>query len=153
MRLLPLLLLVGCLFSSGQSAPDPAAPVAHLVGCWRSVGPEGDRFSVAYAAPQAGLVLGTTRHLRPDGSVSDEQERFDVGADGRLGVVSRVDGVERDRFVFEPARSAANNAVFTRVGDGWPAWLGYTRDGDTLRLELGGDGRKMTMELGAVPCG
>jgi hypothetical protein len=149
MRLALLALLASC-----STGPAPAAvdPVAHLVGCWRSVGPEGDRWSVAYARPAAGLITGTTRQLRPDGTVSEEQERFEVGADGRLGVTSVLDGVSRDRFVLDPARSGPDRAVFARATDGWPEWLGYAREADTLRLELGGGDRVVTMELGATPC-
>lgn len=153
MRLALTLLLAAC--STGGSVGGGASavdPIGHVVGCWRAVGPEGDRWSVAYARPSADVVAGTTRHLRPDGTVSEERERFEVGPDGRLGVTSVLDGVTRDRFVLDSARSGPGRAVFAREGGEWPSWLEYARDGDALRLELGGDDRKMMMELGATAC-
>lgn len=153
MRLLLSTLLAGCsLFGAPAGSLGAAEPVAHLIGCWRSVGPEGDRWAVAYASPSPGVVLGTTRHLRPDGTVSEERERFEIGDDGLLGVSSVLDGVARDRFILDPERSKADYAVFARQGEGWPGWLAYARDDGALRLELGGEGRVVTMELGPTSC-
>lgn len=155
MRSLSILIMSACSLGgpSVETGVGSASPIAHLIGCWASVGPEGDRWSVAYASPAPGVVLGTTRHLRTDGTVSEERERFEIGPDGLLGVVSELDGERRDRFVLDPARSGEGGAVFTRQGSGWPGWLGYARSGESLKLELGGEGRVVQMELGKVDCG
>lgn len=107
---------------------------------------------MAYASPAPGILLGTTRHLRPDGTVSEERERFEVDQDGVFGVVSELDGVRRDRFVLDEQRSTTQQAVFTRAGEAWPAWLRYGREDQALHLELGGQGRIVRMELGEVDC-
>lgn len=153
MRPLVFLPLVACSFGGEPAQPVPPEPLAHLVGCWRSVGIEGDRWSVAYAVPEPGVVLGTTRQLAADGSVSEERERFEVGDDGALGVTSVLDGVQRDRFVLDPQRTTAARAVFARQREGWPRWLAYTGDGESLRVEVGGEGKVIAVELASIACG
>jgi hypothetical protein len=144
-------LCLGIVACSTQTARPDVPALAHLEGCYRAAGPEGDQWVIAYAW-RGVEILGTTHHHRVDGSISEERERFAVGTDQRWGVTSVLDGEPRGRFVLDEGASSIGNAVFVRDGDEWPKRLAYRQIDSGMRLEVAGDGRTVVMDLGSVAC-
>jgi len=129
-----------------------AAPLGHLAGCWQATSPEGDRWFVTYTRPMAGLVLGTTRHVRGGRLLMDEVERFSVDDDGTLVVTPIANGIPRDVFAWDDAASGPDSAVFQRRGEGFPQTLEYRRQGDELRIIARDDQQALGMKLRPAPC-
>ena len=132
--------------------PGGAAPLAHLAGCWVSAGNDGDRWLVTYTRPTAGIVLGTTRHLRGERLITDEVERFVVEDDGTLIVTPIANGITRDSFAYVADQSEPGRAHFQRRGQGFPQTLSYAATEDGLEIVARDDSQALGMKLRPGPC-
>lgn len=133
-------------------APGKAEVLSHLAGCWEGFGGPDEAWLVSYTRPLAGVVLGTTRHIRGNELLVDEVERFVVGDDGLLGVTPIANGIVRDRFIYDVDASAAERAVFQRQGEGFPQTLTYARRDGQLEVIAGSDGQQLALQLSPASC-
>ena len=141
---LPILVLAlscGCAHSpSPTPAPpdgDPLAPLAWLVGAWTEPEPSGTEPAMEeHWTPIAGAtMLGVNRTVRGDRTIGFEFLRIEARDEDAIVYVAQPQG-RSPGTEFRLTELAENRAVFENPTHDFPQRLAYTREADTLTVEV-----------------
>ena len=134
---------------------DPLGQALFMVGCWQSPpGTSATTIEERYAPPAGGLILGTTRFLRPGARTTFEFSTLAV-EEGVLTLTPYPGGV-RSPHAFRLTAAAPGRLVFEAPEHDYPKRIIYERiadDGLRARIDAGAeDPDPPVWEMVRVPC-
>lgn len=125
--------------------PNCVEALAWMSGEW--VGPAGDDGTICemYNHVEGGLMQGTSRVVQGGKSVHTEYLEVLTSKDGKVVYRAFPRGQLHHDF---PLTSHSNQvAVFEDPKHDFPAWIQYTRVGDTLTVDIRGGGAKASQTM------
>lgn len=130
---------------SDPAPRDPAArlqDLAWLAGSW-----QGARWEAYYTSPRGGVILGTSKEYRPDGTLAMPEFEKIVVEDGRVVLTPYPFTKPAGPFTLVPGPAGTRRARFEDPANDFPAAITYERlDRHRLQVTLEGtvDGKPVS---------
>jgi len=132
----------------------PLGNLAFMAGCWNGPARRGTAIiEERWTGPTANVMLGTTRYIAGDSTLSWEFTLIERGA---AGVVMTPNPSGQTPVPFRLVRSAGGEAVFENPAHDFPQRIAYSRVADTLVVRIEADTpqpRGREWRLTPVRCG
>jgi hypothetical protein len=130
-----IILLVGVVPARGQA--PAVGNLAFMAGCWNGSARRGTAIiEEHWTAPTANVMLGTTRYIAGDSTLSWE---FTLIESGPGGVVMTPHPSGQTPVPFRLVGSASGEAVFENPAHDFPQRITYRRVADTLIARIEAD--------------